>query len=506
MTGSAQSRSVQWIKHWFLGAAVLLFSLLVGCKEAEISSAASIFSDAPPVKYILVMIGDGQGANQIQAANRYTGQIPQHQTWPVHWMTTYEAGGSYDPQQAWSDFNYLMAAPTDSASAATAMFTGVKTANGRISVSADGQSRLFAITENAHRSGRSVGVVTSVYLSHATPGAWMAHNTWRSNGFAIVDEGLWGDPNTTGTTATDATYDGGHGPTLPPMDVVIGAGHPAWGSSTYVNQVMREKLAAESGLPGAFVFVERLADSPDGGPRLLNAASNSTVTRLAGLFGGTGGNLDFRLADGSGYDPENPTLAQMTAAALQVLSRDPDGFILLIEGGAIDWAAHSNDMNRMLGEVIDFNQAVQTVIDWVEAPDNDSDWNNTLVLVTGDHETGYLTSGPGQFPQQPLGEVSPRTLTLERALSGSSLRASWEDIDNDLVIDPGETVYWAWNSRDHTNSLIPLYAQGAGAELLDGYQVNDDPVRGAYLDNTRLYAVMALAISGNYIYLPLIGK
>jgi len=179
---------------------------------------------------------------------------------------------------------------------------------------------------------------------------------------------------------------------------------------------------------------------------------------------------------------------------------------LLIEGGAIDWAAHSNDMNRMLGEVIDFNQAVQTVIDWVEAPGNDSDWNNTLVLVTGDHETGYLTSGPGQFPQQPLGEVSPRTLALEKAVPDSSLRASWEDIDNDLLIDPGETVYWAWNSSGHTNSLIPLYAQGAGAELLDGYQGNNDPVRGAYLDNTRLYALMALAISGNYIYLPLIGK
>ncbi len=452
------------------------------------------------------MIGDGQGANQIQAANRYTGLLPQHQTWPVHWMTTYEAGGSYDPQKAWSDFSYVMTAPTDSASAATAMYTGIKTTNGRISVSADGQDRLSTIAEKAHQAGLSVGVVTSVYLSHATPGAWMAHNTWRSNGFAIFDEGLWGDPNTTGTPATHTAYSGGHGATLPPVEVAIGAGHPAWEGSTFVNQAMRDKLAAESGLPGAFVFIERLAGYPDGGTRLLNTASDSTVTRLAGLFGGTGGNLDFRLADGSGYNPENPTLAQMTAATLQVLSRDPDGFILLIEGGAIDWAAHSNDMDRMLGEVIDFNQAVQTVIEWVEATNNASDWNNTLVLVTGDHETGYLTSGPGQFPQQPLGEISPRTLALEKVVSDSGLRASWEDIDNDLLIDPGETVYWAWNSSGHTNSLIPLYAQGAGSELLDEYSANDDPVRGAYLDNTRLYAVMALAISGSYIYLPLIGK
>jgi len=493
-------KMLQIDKRWFIWVTFLMFTLPGATKTVALPAYT------PPAQYIILMIGDGQGANQIQAANLYSGQLPLHQTWPVHWMSTYEAGGSYEPQQAWSDFNYVMAAPTDSASAATAMYTGIKTANGRISVSIDGQNRMFTITEKARQAGWSVGVVTSVYLSHATPGAWMAHNTWRSNGLAIFDEGLWGDPNTTGTTATHAAYDGGHGPTLPPVDVAIGAGHPAWGGSVYVNQGMRDKLAAESELPGEFFFVDRLAGSPDGGTRLLNAAYDATVTRLAGLFGGAGGNLDFRLADGSGYNPENPTLAQMTAAALHVLSRDPDGFILLVEGGAIDWAAHNNDMNRMLGEVSDFNQAVQTVITWVEALDNASDWNNTLVLVTGDHETGYLAAGPGQYPQQPLGEISPRTLTLEKQVAGSDLRASWEDTDNDSSIDMGETIYWAWNTRGHTNSLIPVYAQGAGAELLDDYRVNDDPVRGAYFDNTGLYAAMALAISGNDIYLPLVGK
>jgi alkaline phosphatase len=458
------------------------------------------------VKYIILMIGDGQGANQIQAANHYTGQIPQHQAWPVHWVSTFEAGGSYDPQQAWSNFSYVLEEATDSAAAATAMYTGIKTVHGRISVSADGQNRLSAITEKAHQAGWSVGAVTSVYLSHATPGAWMAHNTWRSNGFAIADEGLWGDPNTTGTPDTATAYSGGHGSTLPPLEVIIGAGHPVWEGGTFVNMAMRDKLASENGLPGEFVFVERIAGSPDGGIRLLSAASNSTVTRLAGLFGGESGNLDYRLADGSGYDPENPTLAQMTGAALQVLSRDPDGFILLIEGGAIDWACHSNDMDHMLGEVIDFNQAVQTVIDWVETPGDGSDWNNTLVLVTGDHETGYLTAGQGQFPQQTLGEISPHTLALEKEVSDSGLRASWEDTNNDNLITSGEIIYWAWNTSGHTNSLVPLYARGAGAELLDGYWAGDDPVRGAYMDNTSLFSLMAEAMPGYYFYFPLIAK
>ena len=276
---------------------------------------------------------------------------------------------------------------------------------------------------------------------------------------------------------------------------------------------MRDKLAAESGWPGEFVFVERLAGSPDGGVRLLNSAVQANVTRLAGLFGSVAGNLDYRLADGSGYNPENPNLAQMTSAALQVLARDPGGFVLMVEGGAIDWAAHSNNMDAMLGEVIDFNQAVQTVIDWVQTPDDDINWENTLVLVTADHETGYLTSGPGQFPEQPPGEINPRTLGLERTVSGSSLRASWEDTDNDQAIDAGETVYWAWNTNGHTNSLVPVYARGIGAELLDCYLSGNDPVRGPYLDNTSLHIIMSKVleqtpiISGNCrSYLPLIVK
>lgn len=444
----------------------------------------------PAAKYVILMIADGWGANHIAAAQMYSGQAPPYQGWPRYWMTTYAAGGNYDPARAWTDFEYVTGGTTDSAAAATAMYAGVKTANGRISVSADGAERLFTIADKARRLGKGVGAVTSVYISHATPGAWYAHNDSRRNGYAIADEGFWGDPNTTGTPIDDSRYGGGHGPTLPPADVMIGAGHPAWSGGGYVNQAMRDRLAAESGQPGAFTFVERVAGSPDGGARLLGAAGAPTVTRLAGLFGGTGGNLDWRLADGSGYNPENPTLAEMALAALDVLARNPDGFVLMVEGGAVDWAGHANNMDRMLGEMLDFNSAVEAVIDWVEDPTNGSSWENTLVIVTGDHETGYLTAGPGVFPDQPLGEVSPRTLALEKSIAGSSRRASWEDLDGDSVIDPGEPVYWAWNSGGHTNMLIPLYAQGAGSEFFAVYATASDPVRGPFLDNTDVFKVM----------------
>lgn len=466
----------------------------------------------PAARYVILLLGDGMGANHVAAANLYTGRAPPYQAWLKTWASTFAAGGSYDPAQAWRDFRYVMAGATDSAAAATALFTGAKTANGRVAASADGSQRLFSLGDKARGLGKSLGAVSSVYLSHATPAAWYAHNLARSNGYAIADEGLWGDPNTTGDPATSPYYGGGLGRTLPPADVLLGAGHPAWGGANYINWAIRDKLAIEAGVAGAFTFVERVAGSPDGGAQLLAAAANPATTRLAGLFGGVAGNLEYRLADGTGGDPENPALAEMTQAALAVLARHPDGFVLLVEGGAIDWAAHNNNLDQVIGEVLDFNAAVAAVSDWVDDPTTPADWGNTLVIVTADHETGYLTAGLNIFPDQPLGPVNAQTLALEKTMGSTGRRASWVDTDGDNEIDAGEKVYWAWHSSSHTDSLVPVYARGAGAELLEGFLARSsefsrstqregptkvgptngevDPVRGAYLDNTDIFRLM----------------
>jgi alkaline phosphatase len=471
-----------------------------------LSNGTGSAANAQVARYIIILVADGWGINQIEATNAYTNNTPVYQSWAQHWVSTFPVGGNYDPTQAWANFDYVETGITDSAAAATALYTGVKTDNGKISVSASNQ-RLFSIADKARSLGKAVGAVSSVYISHATPGAWYAHNDDRDNGFAIADEGLFGDPNTTSAPNDDSRYGGGHGPTLPPVDVLIGAGHPYWQGDDFVNLSIYDKLVAESGQFGASTFVERIAGSPDGGSRLLSVANDPTVTRLVGLFGGTGGNLDYRLADGSGYDPENPTLEEMTKASISVLSRDPEGYVLMIEGGAVDWSNHDNNMDHMIGEMIDFNSAVQAVIDWVDDPANTSSWSNTLVIVTGDHEAGYLTAGPGVFAGQPLGEVSENTLTKEKTIESTGRRASWEDLNNNDEIDDSEAVYWAWNSDGHTNSLIPLYAKGVGVELFDTYATGSDPVRSAYLDNTDVFRVMD-AVTSNFrtlidIYLPL---
>ncbi|MEW6570086.1 MAG: alkaline phosphatase [Nitrospirota bacterium] len=263
------------------------------------------------------------------------------------------------------------------------------------------------------------------------------------------------------------------------------------GREGYVNDAIRNKLKSESGDTGKHFLVERKA-GVDGGNALLAAANSQSVTKLAGLFDHV-----YHTADDSDYSPENPTLAESTIAALTVLNKNPDGFILIVEGGAIDWAGHANNMDQMIGEMIDFNEAVQAVIDWVNDSNNGSGWNNTLVIVTGDHETGYLTGGWGVFPDWPLGDVNNSTLTLEKIVSNSGgQRASWED-DGDSIIESGETVYWVWNSSGHTNSLIPLYARGVGEELFENYATNYDSVRGAYLDNTHVFFVMDSVIGNS---------
>jgi alkaline phosphatase len=153
----------------------------------------------------------------------------------------------------------------------------------------------------------------------------------------------------------------------------------------------------------------------------------------------------------------------MTAGALNVLDNDDDGFFLMVEGGAVDWAGHANQSGRVIEEQIDFNRAVEAAVAWVE---QNSNWGETMIVVTGDHETGYLTGpGSGQFGEEPI----------------------WNSIVNASL---GGLPGMEWHSGDHTNSLIPFYAKGEAARHLRKAADQQDPVRGSYIDNTELARVM----------------
>lgn len=403
---------------------------------------------------IIIMISDGCGYNQIAAADLYRfGRLhaQAYERFPVRLgMSTYSADGAgYDPAAAWSDFAYVMAGGTDSAAAATAMSTGVKTYNSAVGVGVDGQP-LTHLLQTAERLHKRTGVVTSVELSHGTPAGFVAHNTSRSNYAAIANEMLL-------DSATD---------------VIVGCGNPGFDDSglpaarnpRWVGGV-ETWSALQAGTAGGdadgdgdadpWTLVQTRAEfqalAHGRPPRRLCGVPQVYTTLQQARAG------DSQAAPYVVPRTETvPTLAELSRAALNVLEQGRNGFVLMIEGGAVDWACHSNQAGRLVEEEEEFNAAVEAVLDWLHRSGN---WGETLLVVTGDHETGYLT-GPG-----------------------SGAPATW----NPLVSNGrGNLPGLQWNSDEHTNSLVPLFAKGFGANLLLLAADERDAVRGRYLDNTEL--------------------
>lgn len=422
-------------------------------------------SDAP--KNVIVLIGDGMGYNSVDQAALYAKGVTMHQVagapgkvapakgtgaafpfqkFPVRvGMSTYSVKGGYDPKVAWGDMAAAVKDPaTDSAAASTAMATGVKTYDAGIGVDKD-KKPLKNAWQAAKERGKATGVVSSVPFSHATPAGYVAHNESRNNYHALAEEMIDSDTN-----------------------VIIGAGHPYYNDDhkrvkpnfTYLSE--RDFGRLEAGDAGrSFLHSKKQFDK---------LARNGVVSGMPKKKGKDAGKMlglvevGSTLQQGRSGEAKNvapfsvpmndvPRLATLTEGALNVLDKDRDGFYLMVEGGAIDWAGHANSNTRNVEETLDFTKAVDATIRWVE---KNSSWKETLVIVTADHETGYLT-GPGANPNW-------------TAMSGKR----------------GELPAVTWQSGNHSNQLVPVYARGKGADMLYRMATKTDPVRGRYLDNTDL--------------------
>lgn len=410
---------------------------------------------APPkvsAKNVIVMIADGVGYNHIAATDYFldgrAGSQPYEQ-FPVKYaVSTYPAGGGYDPVLALSDFHYVISGTTDSAAAATAMATGVKTNNSAIGVDPQDQP-LKNLVEVAEGMGKSTGVVTSVELSHATPAGFVAHNASRENYEEIAREMV--------LTST--------------VDVIMGAGNPWFDDNGEPRSTPDYRFVGGEGTwDGLLVGALGGDANGDGRPdpwalvqtreQFQALAKDQTPGRVIGVP-----EVHTTLQQARGGDKQAdpfqvprtetvPVLAEMAAAALNVLDNDPQGFFLMVEGGAMDWASADGQPGRMIEEEADFDKAVRVVIDWVE---RNSNWGEALLIVTADHETGYLT-GPGS---------DPKVLPL---------------VNN----GPGEMPGMEWHSTDHVNTLVPLFAKGWLAGSFARYADQSDPVRGPYIDNTEI--------------------
>lgn len=439
-------------------AFVLILSLVL-------VSTVAAGTKKPAAKNIIVMIADGRGFRHLQAASYYqygvdAGQV--YNRFPFKFaMSTYENyyegdpcyGRGYDPALAWSEFDYVISCYTDSASSATVMSSGVKTYNGAIGVDMDGNPVLHAL-EVAEAKGKSTGVITSVEWTHATPAGFSAHNVSRNNYAQIGQEMI---------------YDSA-------VDVIMGAGHPWYGhdgqylsipntfqyvgGETTWNELLAGVAGGDAdgdGVADPWTLIQTRAEFQ----ALMSGPTPKRVVGTAQVYQ----TLQQSRSGDTNADPfvvpfieTVPTLDEMARAALNILDDDPDGLFLMIEGGAVDWAAHANTSGRMIEEHIAFDNAVQAVVDWVQA---NSNWGETLLIVTNDHETGYL-NGPDSDP-------------------------TWTPIvNNGIGVLPG----MEWHSGNHTNSLVPLFAKGDAAREFQRYADQFDPVYGRYLDNSELAQVL----------------
>lgn len=432
---------------------VVIFALSFSCQQEQTVTPQNV----------IIIIGDGAGFNQLQAGSLYLhgekNALTAHD-FPIQVAaTTYSASGfGYDAQQVQADFGYLKQKPTDSAASGTALSTGTKTYNGAIGVDTLKQplTHVFTMAEDA---GKATGVVTSVQFSHATPAAFIAHNESRGNYHAIAREMI-----------LDSR-----------ADVIMGCGHPFYTDDSHRLPEPNYKMLSEEewqalqdgtaggdadgdGQADSWTFVEYRQD-------FQALTEGDTPNRVFGMPQ-VASTLQ---ADRSGaeeqtepyFPPLNeniPTLAEMAQGAINVLDNDPDGFYLMIEAGAIDWACHGNHGPRMLEEVIDLENTIKAVVEWVET---NSSWDETLVIVTADHETGYLT-GPESGA---VATASGDSTAQYNALVGTG---------------QGNVPELEFHSGGHTNSLVPVLAKGAGSDGLTTLADQEDPMWGAYLDNTDI--------------------
>jgi alkaline phosphatase len=320
---------------------------------------------------VILMIGDGMGVTHVTAAKIEGGNLNMERL-PVGGFVATHAHGSLI---------------TDSAASGTAFATGEKTYNGAISVS-NSHEPLKTVLEHAEERGMATGLVATCSITHATTAVFAAHVGDRSMDCAI---------------ARQMTESG--------VDVLFGGGRSFF--------LPKEQSGARDDRTD---LIEVLRG------RMPVALSPSEFRKL--------GDVDAAAALLASEHPEqvgvrDPPLHELTVKALEILSRDEDGFFLMVEGSQIDWAGHENHHEWLVGETLDFDRAVGVVMDF--AQEN----GRTLVVVTADHETGGYAVLDGSIARQ----------TVSRTNFGTD---------------------------SHSAAMVPLLAYGPGSESLGGILDNTD--------------------------------
>ena len=437
-------------------------------------------TQAQQPKYVFYFIGDGMGVNQVLGTEMYQSELKG------------EIGVT---PLLFTQFPYATVAHTfsasngvtDSAAAGTALATGNKTKNGAIGVNKD-MAEVNSVAVWAKNNGYKVGVSTSVSIDHATPASFYAHENSRNNSYQI------------GLDLIESNFDFYAG-----SDFVNPNNKNAKDGKTYESLY---DLTAKAGYTLARGYKDYQKKAKKAQKMILFQSEAASAK--------DNGSIPYAIDRQKG----DMTLSEITRAGINFLSKNNEkGFFLMVEGGKIDWACHSNDGATALTEVQDFDNAIKVAYEFYEQHPEE-----TLIVITADHETGGLSLGTGSYELnlQALKEQKVSENGFTSILNGLRKKyknqVSWEVVKQALKDNFGfwgnvklnekqearlKAVYdktfgnqpvdlekseylqneplageakrilnsiarLGWNSGGHSAGFVPVFAIGANAHLFQG--------------------------------------
>ena len=437
-------------------------------------------TQAQQPKYVFYFIGDGMGVNQVLGTEMYQSELKG------------EIGVT---PLLFTQFPYATVAHTfsasngvtDSAAAGTALATGNKTKNGAIGVNKD-MAEVSSVAVWAKNNGYKVGVSTSVSIDHATPASFYAHENSRNNSYQI------------GLDLIESNFDFYAG-----SDFVNPTNKNAKDGKTYESLYA---LTAKAGYTLARGYKDYQKKAKKAEKMILFQSEAASAK--------DNGSIPYAIDRQKG----DMTLSEITRAGINFLSKNNEkGFFLMVEGGKIDWACHSNDGATVLTEVQDFDNAIKVAYEFYEQHPEE-----TLIVITADHETGGLSLGTGSYDLnlQALKEQKVSENGFTSILNGLRKKyknqVSWEVVKQALKDNFGfwgnvklnekqearlKAVYdktfgnqpvdlekseylqneplageakrilnsiarLGWNSGGHSAGFVPVFAIGANAHLFQG--------------------------------------
>ncbi len=367
------SNKISFLKRekYKIGFALLVIVLLITTGFLVLYNPSNIPIDLADVNNppnILLFIGDGMGPEHLQIASLVEHGAFNETIFFKAFPTIFKV-----------DTTNIFGLITDSAASATAMSTGHLTANRRIAMDSTGTKSLETILEKLTlEANYSAGLVTTTEFTHATPAAFAAHVPDRGQIEEIFNQMLSNN-----------------------VDLILGGG---------VNLSWMDKNANISAVGAQHGF--SVATNLDELEHLVNDS-----TRLLGVFGN--GHMPYEIYRNTSL---YPSIVEMTSIAIEFLNKKNKPFFLMVEGGRIDHASHANNLTLAIIETIMFEMAVRIGLEFA------SQDNNTIVIVTSDHETGGLTlldhsNLDNELPKKGYSREENLTIIARRT---RSLSATWE--------------------------------------------------------------------------------